>query len=525
MSNEIQLQKKRKTSLGDFYWAHADILRGAGVSEAGYDQRILAFMALKLLMDNGKLKFNFEYDNQFGLSEVEYLKYKGKSSKETFANLLNDLPELGQNLRYFEQEAKYNPGVYKTVLSYFNHHSVFPIDSYLNELEDHYFEMILDIYIEKADFTNFPKEQYKDLYERTIARMRSKFAGELVGQHFTQKSIIHLMCEYALRRIKNKKHIAIYDPTCGTGSMVMESAYYFRNKLPKAKIEVFGQEMNGKVWFLSKIFLEICPWDGGIQGISNIIAFGNTLTRPAFADKINGDDSFDFIIANPPFGVDWKQDYEEIVKNMASDTPHFLVVNDGKKFITPRKSDGQFLFMMQIVRLLTAERTRGKHAIAAVISSSTLCSTGSETGSESKIRRKIFEEKVVTGLLEQPNAMFTNTDIGTHIWFFDNAQSKTIRLVRADNSEKPLYSPHPAAQDKMRNTYSDENITELVNILHEPEPREYVAQSIPAEGRHAINIQTEIGKREEIDTVDLDELEAQIIRELDLLIQNLKPNE
>lgn len=355
--------------------------------------------------------------------------------------------------------------------------------------------------------------------------MRSKFAGELVGQHFTQKSIIHLMCEYALRRIKNKKHIAIYDPTCGTGSMVMESAYYFRSKLPKAKIEVFGQEMNGKVWFLSKIFLEICPWDEGLQGIPNIIAFGNTLTRPAFADKINGDDSFDFIIANPPFGVDWKQDYEEVVRNMASDSPHFLVVNDGKKFITPRKSDGQFLFMMQVVRLLTAERIRGKHAIAAVISSSTLSSTGPETGSESKIRRKIFEERVVTGLLEQPNAMFTNTDIGTHIWFFDNAQSKMVRLVRADNSERPLYSPHPAAQDKMRNTYSDENITELVNILQEPDPREYVAVSIPAEGRHAINFQTEIGRREEIDTVDLDELEEQIIRELDLLIQDLKPNE
>lgn len=355
--------------------------------------------------------------------------------------------------------------------------------------------------------------------------MRSKFAGELVGQHFTQKSIIHLMCEYALTRIKTKKYIAIYDPTCGTGSMVMESAYYFRSKLPKAKIDVFGQEMNGKVWFLCKIFLEICPWDNGIQGIPNIIAFGNTLTRPAFADKINGDDSFDFIIANPPFGVDWKQDYEEIIKNMASDSPHFLVVNDGKKFITPRKSDGQFLFMMQIVRLLTAERARGKDAIAAVISSSTLSSTGAQTGSESKIRHKIFEERVVTGILEQPNAMFTNTDIGTHIWFFDNAQSKNIRIVRAGNSEKPMYSPHPASQDKMRNTYSNENITELINILQESKPQDYVAVSIPAEGRHAINLQTEIGRREIVNTIDLDELEAQILQELDLLIQNLKPNE
>lgn len=101
MTNDVVIKKKRVKTLGDFYWAHADILRGVGVSEAGYDQRILAFMALKILVDNGKLKFNFEYDNQFGLSDSEYLVYKGESNKLTFANLLNDLPNLGKNLRFF----------------------------------------------------------------------------------------------------------------------------------------------------------------------------------------------------------------------------------------------------------------------------------------------------------------------------------------------------------------------------------------------------------------------------------------
>jgi len=517
MNNEIQLQKKRKKALGDFYWAHADILRGVGVSETGYDLRVLAFMALKLLVDNDKFKFNFEYDNQFGLSDTDFLVYKGVNTKETFRNILNDLPNLGQNLRFFTQEPKYNPGPYPSVLSYINHHKVFPFDSYLDELENHYLEMVLDIYIEKADFTDLPKEQYKDLYERTVARMRNKFSGELVGQHFTQKSIIHLMCEYALKKIKNRQHIAIYDPTCGTGSMVMEAAYYFRNKLPDSKIEVFGQEMNGKVWLLSKIFLEICEWDEGTQGIPNIIAWGNTLTQPAFADKINGDDSFDFIIANPPFGVDWKQDYDQIIKNMASENPNFLVVHDGKKYITPRKSDGQLLFMMQIVKLLKSERARGKHAIAAVISSSTLSSTGPESGSESKIRRKIFQEKVLTGILEQPGAMFTNTDIGTHIWFYDNAQSNQIKLVRADNGEEALYSPHPATQDKMRNTYSEDDIKAIVKELTVRRNKDFVSKSVNPENRYALQLPNEVGRREILDLTDLDELEADINAMLDSL--------
>ena len=141
--------------LKDYYWSYADILRDIGINESTYDQRIMAFMALKLLIDNNKLMFNLEY--------------------------------------------------------------------------------VLDIYTYQADFTSYPKEEYKDLYEKTVSRMKN-LSGDLTGQHS---------------------------------------------------------------WLLSKIFLEITHQE-------NIIAYGNTLTNPAFANGIDGKESFDFIIANPPFGVDWK---------------------------------------------------------------------------------------------------------------------------------------------------------------------------------------------------------------------------
>ena len=119
----IPIEKKK--SLGDFYWAHADILRGICIPASTYDQRIMAMMAVKLLIDNDKLKFNFDYDNQFGLPIEVYYQYKGDDTKATFKNIIADIENLGENLRYFSQPAEYNPGQSDNILAYINHPKVF----------------------------------------------------------------------------------------------------------------------------------------------------------------------------------------------------------------------------------------------------------------------------------------------------------------------------------------------------------------------------------------------------------------
>ena len=504
---------EKKKILGDFYWAHADILRGIGIPASTYDQRIMAMMAVKLLIDNKKLQFNFDYDNQFGLPIELYYQYKGEDTKATFKNIIADIENLGQNLRYFKQPTEYNPGQSENILAYVNHPKVFTLDAYIEELPNDYLEMVLDIYTEKADFTGYPKEQYKDLYEITVSRMK-KLAGDLTGQHFTQKSIIHLMCEMAIKQIKGNKTIAIYDPASGTGSMIMEAAHYFHDKLfhtpKKIAIEVYGQEYHAQTWLLSKIFLEITSLDGLSQGIYNRIAFGNTLIAPKFATGINGKDCFDFIIANPPFGVDWKHDYDKVVKNMTAAESHFIVVKDGKKIVTPKKSDGQFLFMSHIIKLMQLEKARGKRAVAAVISSSTLISTGSKKGAEAKIRRHIFDMGIVKAVIEQPNAMFTNTDIGSHIWFLDTEGSESIKILKTDNTEEPLFTPHPKPKDKMKNAYSDNNIEKIVKYLRSKKEKEYISKNVLIHDLYGINISNVIGRKiVELD-YDLDDIEQQI---------------
>lgn len=510
-ANSEAYSTQQPNKIGDFYWAYADILRGIGINESVYDQRILAFMALKLLVDNHKVKFNFDHRNNFGLTQQDYRKYDAGSAQETFVNLIKHITELALNDNYLIQDLFLNPDAeHPNVLYYINHKRTFTLIDYVRELEPHYFLMVLDIYNEKADFSNYPKEKYKDLYEVTIARMK-KLSGDLTGQHFTQKSIIHLMCASVLEDMKASASttLAIYDPTCGTGSMLMESADYFAHHTDKA-IRVYGQENHGQTWFLAKVFLEI-------SGIENTIAYGNTLTNPAF-DKINGPNSFDFIIANPPFGVDWKHDYDQVVDNMEyGEASNFLVVKDSKgKVITPKKSDGQFLFLQHILKLLQTSKKSRKRAKAAIISSSTLASTGKQGGAEAQIRQAIFGLNFLTALVEQPNAMFTNTDITSHIWFFDNQhKSSKVQVIKAQNDEKPLFVAHPQGKDKMKNAYSDENIEQLLAYFSNEAP--YIAKQVDAKGLHELNVSQLVGRKEQTFSISLDEMFAQVEESLQSL--------
>lgn len=506
-----------KKELKDYYWAYSDILRDIGINESTYDQRIMAFMALKLLIDNDKLSFNLEYYDNFGLDEATYKKYAGKDTRSTFLNIIKNIEKFGQNLNYFEQESKYNPDKFKNILSYLNHYKTFELERYVKELSNDYLENVLDIYTYKANFRDYPKEAYKDLYETTISRMK-KLSGDLTGQHFTQKSIIHLMCEVSKFDAEGYESLAIYDPACGTASMLMESAHYFHTKNAIKEIEVYGQELHGQTWLLAKIFLEINSLDGTSQGIKNTIAYGNTLTNPAFANGINGDNSFDFIIANPPFGVDWKHNYDEVIANMQKTKSDFFVVKDKNKIITPKKSDGQFLFMQHIINLMQKEKKkRGKQSHAAIISSSTLISTGGETSSESKIRKAIFDTGFVSAVLEQPRAMFTNTDISSHIWFLDSDESEKVRLVNADTNEEELYSLHPSPKDKMKHAYSKKNIRRLTTLINSKKTYKYKSKSISTDGLFAINLSNEIGLRDEMDNLDFDILQ----KELNVLYRDL----
>ncbi len=476
------------SQVGDFFWAHADILRDLQVDVS---KRVLGLIALKLLVDNKKLKFNFNYKDNFGLDK-DFFTQKDNTTQKKFLKIINNLEKFSNTSNKFGKD------IFKNLFE-----QGFNIKEGVNEISNSDFEKVLDVYIEKANFINYPKEEYKDLYEMTLTRLEEKkYKGDLLGQHFTQKSIIHLMCEMAIPSIKDREKIAIYDPSCGNGSMLMESFYYFQNhsKTKTKSIEVYGQEIDKRGYVLCNIFLEISEIDYNI-------VLGNTLLNPAFINGINGDDSFDFIIANPPFGLDWKHNYDEEVELMKQDKNFLIVKNEKDKIVTPKKSDGQFLFIQHILKLLINEqnKTKKKDGFAGIISSSTLISTGNNNSSEAKIREKIFNLGYLKAVIEQPKAMFSNTDITSHIWFFDTTYKENyIKILQVDNEEKNIFIPHSSPKKKMKNSYSKENIKEIVRKLNNKKATKYVTKNLNLKDKVEINISNEIDKKPKFIDVNIE---------------------
>jgi len=484
------VMKTNENKIGDFYWAYADILRGIGINESVYDQRILAFMALKLLIDNQFLTFNFDYNNNFNLytknpNSVIYKKFlKLSSTKEKFTFLIKNI--IFFTKKEFIQNKRLNPDEeHENILYYLDHKRTFDFTKYIDELNNEQLELVLDIYSSKANFINFPQSEYKNLYEKTIARMK-KLSGELTGQHFTQASIIQLMNELvSIDALKHNESINIYDCACGTGSMLMESVNYLKQKkcFKNKEIVTFGQEIHGQTWFLAKVFLTI-------SGISNHIAYGNTLTDPKFISLICDKEippTFDFIIANPPFGMDWKHDKKTIVDNMLHEDSNFYTILDDKGIpVTPRQSDGQFLFFLHIMKIMEHSKNLGRDSKAIIISSTGLLASTSKA--DISIKKDMFGKNWVETIIEQPKSMFVNTDIKTHLWILStkdivlnawpDIQNK-VRFIQIDNEfinknivnnkkkVKILFSDAVKQVDKQKNSYSVKNIKSIKIIYNE----------------------------------------------------------
>ena len=118
--------------------------------------------------------------------------------------------------------------------------------------------------------------------------------------------------------------------------------------------------------------------------------------------------------------------------------------------------------------------------------------------------------------MEQPNGMFTNTDITSHIWFFDNQhKSSKVQVIKAQNDEQPLFVAHPQGKDKMKNAYSDENIEQLLAYFSNEAP--YIAKQVDAKGLHELNVSQLVGRKEQTFSISLDEMFAQVEESLQSL--------
>jgi type I restriction enzyme M protein len=247
------------------------------------------------------------------------------------------------------------------------------------------------------------------LYEELIRKF-SELSNETAGEHFTPREVIRLMVnllfiddEAALTKPGIVKTLC--DPACGTGGMLSVAEDHLRELNPKAQLEVFGQELNAETY-------AICRSDMMLKGQdASHIAYGNS-----FSEDHHEGERFDYLLANPPFGVEWKKVQDEVRKE--AETQGF---NGRFGAGLPRINDGSFLFLQHMIAKMKRPEEGGSR-VAIVFNGSPLF-TGAAGSGESEIRRWIIENDWLEAVVALPDQLFYNTGISTYFWIVTNRKA------------------------------------------------------------------------------------------------------
>ncbi|RQM93015.1 type I restriction-modification system subunit M [Aeromonas dhakensis] len=267
-----------------------------------------------------------------------------------------------------------------------------------------------------------------------LIRIGAEQSNEEAGEHFTPREVIKLMVNLLLAPeqdlAKSDVVKTIYDPACGTGGMLSVAEEYIRHLNRDARPHLYGQDWNDEAW-------AVCKSDMLIKGEdANNVILGDTFTRDGFDRDSNGNKwTFDYMLANPPFGVEWKQQQKYIQKE-ANELGYTGRFGAG----TPRINDGALLFLQHMISKMRPVDKDGSR-IGIVFNGSPLF-TGDAGSGESEIRRWIIENDWLEAIVALPEQLFYNTGISTYIWVITNHKAKArkgkVQLIDARNFWVPM---------------------------------------------------------------------------------------
>ena len=285
-----------------------------------------------------------------------------------------------------------------------------------------------------------------------LIRKFAELSNETAGEHFTPRDAIRLMVNLlfiedddALTRPGVVR--SLYDPTAGTGGMIATGEEYLAELNPDARLILFGQELNPESY-------AICKADMLIKGhdISNIV-FGNTLSADGLLGK-----RFDYMLSNPPFGVEWKKIEKEI---RAEYEQKGFSGRFGPGL--PRVSDGSLLFLLHMLAKMRPAKDGGSR-IGIVLNGSPLFTGGAGSG-ESEIRRHVLESDLVEAIVALPTDMFYNTGIATYVWILSNRKPEhrrgKVQLIDASG----MWQKMRKSLGSKRKELSDEHIAEITRLF------------------------------------------------------------
>ena len=458
---------EQHSKLVDFIWAIANQLRGP-YRPPQYRKVMLPLIVLRrldLLTEDNKEDVRAQYK--------QLKAQKQKLSEEAIEHALNQTTKGIYNLSpYTFPKLLADPqGIAPNLISYIKGFSPkirqifekFKFEAEIEYLEEknRLFSLIKEVVAPEIDLhpAKVSNLAMGYIFEHLIRRFNEQ-ANEEAGDHFTPREVINLMAHLLYTHDEDvyQKHIVrtIYDPACGTGGMLSVSEEYIRQQNPEAHLMLYGQDYNDEAW-------AICCSDMLIkdQDVKNI-ALGDTLgdgkTRDSHHDK-----KFHYMLANPPFGVEWKSQQKDVEK----EHEQFGFIGRFGPGL-PRINDGALLFLLHMLSKRRPTENEGGEKgdgskIAIVFNGSPLF-TGDAGSGESNIRRWIIENDWLDAVVALPDQLFYNTPIHTYIWLVTNrkppARKGKVQLIDATRHLKKMKK----SLGNKRNELSDEHIEEIARL-------------------------------------------------------------
>ena len=443
------------SELANFIWSVADLLRG-DYKRADFGKVILPFTLLRRLecvLEPTKAKVLAEHAKRQGEGRAPDIVLKRRSQQAFYNVSPFTLPELLADQKHIRHNLTAYLGDFSSeAREVFER---FKFQERVRELDD---KNLLFLLVQKFATIDLhpdtvPNETMGLVFEELIRKFAEE-SNETAGEHFTPRDVIRLMVQCLFAEDSDSLSRpgvirSLYDPAAGTGGMLSVAQNALHEMNDRARLALFGQELNDESY-------AICKADMLIKGQDpDNIRRGNTLSEDAFPTE-----RFDYGLSNPPFGVDWKK-VQEAVKTEHEQKGYGGRFGPG----LPRISDGALLFLLHLLSKMRPPADGGGR-IGIVLNGSPLF-TGDAGSGESEIRRWILENDWLEAIIALPTDLFYNTGIATYIWILDNHKQKNrqgrVQLIDATR----MYAKMKKSLGNKRVFLSDEQTAEIVKVYAE----------------------------------------------------------
>lgn len=426
-------------------WKTADLLIGAGIKQSDFPKFMMPFFAL-IMVESRLIRYAKELESEIdrtdidgfieefkdlGLGFNDYVVRENKTLKDICKNDKTFDVDFHAYLKAFDAETKYLLGVDKG-----NEEAKFlDISGVSGQLKK---KGILFASVKtwsEIDLAPFNNSEITTLEEH-IKRKWADISAETAGEQYTPDDIISLISEIiASKMLDNGKFLTIFDPTCGGGNLLFGVEDKIQEKFPNRPTATFGQDWSDSLYALAKI-------ESRFRKDSKI-EYGNSLTDIKFIHN-----KFDIVVANPPYGVDWKG-YKKDIDNDQTERFHDI----------PSISDGQFLFTQHILYHLADD------GLSIVVHNGSTLFSGDAGSGESNIRKFFFDNDYVEALIQMPTDEFFNTGIYTYLWVFNKNKpaERKDKVILINGSD--LFVPLKKSRGKKRKEMDLENRKIIVETL------------------------------------------------------------